>query len=230
MGGGGTHVCRELAGIGIGNIQIVDGDRIELSNLGRQFLYDYSDIGESKVSVAKRKIEDINPFINVIEVEKFVTSQEELVCILNNSDLVVLAADEPPIILMNWVNSICVEQGIPFLTLGVNEFHCVAGPFVVPKKSPCINCIDMEDNMINPYRYELINQLKNYEFPWKEAVFPPLISLISSIVSFEISRYLLTEKSVLVGRTLTINPIDWSFEWEEWHRNSMCTTCHSKVI
>lgn len=110
----GTHVCRELAGIGIGNIQIVDGDRIELSNLGRQFLYDYSDIGESKVSVAKRKIEDINPFINVIEVEKFVTSQEELVCILNNSDLVVLAADEPPIILMNWVNSICVEQGIPF--------------------------------------------------------------------------------------------------------------------
>ena len=59
-GGLGSPVVEFLSRAGVGNIGIVDNDKVSLSNLHRQSLYNTSDIGKSKVKIVKNKIRKIN--------------------------------------------------------------------------------------------------------------------------------------------------------------------------
>ena len=59
-GGLGSPAAEFLSRAGIGSVGIVDDDKVNLSNLHRQSLYNTSDIGKFKVKVAKDKIKKIN--------------------------------------------------------------------------------------------------------------------------------------------------------------------------
>ncbi|KRW90619.1 hypothetical protein SD51_13815, partial [Alicyclobacillus tengchongensis] len=60
VGGGGSNYVMQLVGLGVGNIRLVDHDKVELSNLSRQLPYEFADVGEYKVEAAKRYIEKRN--------------------------------------------------------------------------------------------------------------------------------------------------------------------------
>ena len=64
-GGLGCPAISYLAGAGIGTLGIVDGDRLEASNLHRQTLYDARDIGELKAGLAARRVAALNPSVAV---------------------------------------------------------------------------------------------------------------------------------------------------------------------
>ena len=68
MGGLGCPLFTYLASAGVGNIGIIDNDKVELSNLNRQTLFNLSDIGKLKVVQAKIKIEKVN---KTIKIKKF---------------------------------------------------------------------------------------------------------------------------------------------------------------
>lgn len=226
LGGGGTHMARELAGIGIGTLILVDGDRVEESNVARQELYDFGDLGKNKAITASKKIKKINPFVRVKAISHFIKSSKDLEYIIKGNDFVILTADEPVATILDWVNEACVKQNIPFLTIGTSEFVCSIGPFVIPHKTSCIHCIDLHENKKNPFRKRLIHQIKNYNYPWVEAVFPPLVSLIASVASFEICRFLVTDTSLLEGSSVTINPVNWTIKKFRWKRIENCSVCN----
>jgi adenylyltransferase/sulfurtransferase len=62
-GGLGSPVLTHLAGAGIGQIDICDSDRLEVSNLHRQFLFSQDQIGSLKAELAADRIRRQNPFI-----------------------------------------------------------------------------------------------------------------------------------------------------------------------
>ncbi|WP_336884796.1 HesA/MoeB/ThiF family protein [Frateuria defendens] len=64
-GGLGSPVIAYLAGAGVGTLGLVDGDRVDASNLHRQTLYDARDIGKPKVELAARRVAAINPSVQV---------------------------------------------------------------------------------------------------------------------------------------------------------------------
>ena len=59
MGGLGCPLLSYLASSGVCNIGIADNDKVELSNLNRQILFNTSDVGKLKVNQAKSKIKKI---------------------------------------------------------------------------------------------------------------------------------------------------------------------------
>ena len=61
IGGVGSFVCEALARAGIGNLILVDYDKIETTNLNRQIHALHSTIGEQKTEAMKNRILDINP-------------------------------------------------------------------------------------------------------------------------------------------------------------------------
>ncbi|MDD5954150.1 MAG: ThiF family adenylyltransferase, partial [Firmicutes bacterium] len=61
VGGVGGYVVEALARCGIGQLDLCDSDTISVSNINRQILATHSTLGQRKVDVAKRRIEDINP-------------------------------------------------------------------------------------------------------------------------------------------------------------------------
>ena len=65
VGGLGCPVADNLSRAGVGTIGIADYDKISLSNIHRQNLYNSKDIGKYKVDVVKKKIKSINPFTKI---------------------------------------------------------------------------------------------------------------------------------------------------------------------
>lgn len=75
VGGVGGYAVEALARSGIGALDLVDDDRVSLSNINRQILATHSTIGRHKVDVAAERLQDINPQIEVTTWKTFYTPQ-----------------------------------------------------------------------------------------------------------------------------------------------------------
>ncbi len=73
VGGLGCPVVDYLARAGVGNITIADNDKIRLSNIHRQSIYDTSDIGKLKVEIVKKKINRVNPHSKIKIIKQKIT-------------------------------------------------------------------------------------------------------------------------------------------------------------
>lgn len=75
VGGVGGYVAAGLARSGVQNIIIIDYDRVDITNINRQIIAYHSTIGKKKVDVLERMLKDINPSINVIKHDMFLTKE-----------------------------------------------------------------------------------------------------------------------------------------------------------
>src|SRR5436190_17756792 len=66
-GGLGCPISLYLAAAGVGTIGLADVDVVSPSNLQRQVLFGTGDVGEAKVTVAAKRLKDLNPDVRVIE-------------------------------------------------------------------------------------------------------------------------------------------------------------------
>lgn len=94
-GGLGAPMLQYLAAAGVGTIGIVDVDKVDASNLHRQILFGVSDIGRSKVEVARERLEQINPHIRINVHETRLTSGNAL-DIIRDYDIVADGTDNFP--------------------------------------------------------------------------------------------------------------------------------------
>ena len=90
----GSMVAMQLAGAGIGTIGIVDFDTIDISNLQRQFFFTTKDQGKSKSEILQQSIRSLNPLINVIALNTFLTSKKSLE-LFQDYDFIIDATDNP---------------------------------------------------------------------------------------------------------------------------------------
>ena len=74
-GGVGGYVVEALARAGVGSIDLIDNDDINITNINRQIIALHSTIGKSKVDIAKERILDINPNIKVFTHKIFFTPE-----------------------------------------------------------------------------------------------------------------------------------------------------------
>lgn len=70
----GGNVLIHLVSIGVGEIGICDGDKVEISNLHRQILFDLMDVGKNKARTASQKVKWKNPFSTIVPYDFMVDS------------------------------------------------------------------------------------------------------------------------------------------------------------
>lgn len=133
MGGWGTWCALQLALIGIGQLRVVDGDDVELSNLNRQVLYNDADVGQQKVTAAKNRIKSINPNVDVEVFDEFVTrDKDQIAKLLAKADLVVLAWASLGYYRKNTIEEVvhkyAQEHGIAVMELGGDPVDVSVGP------------------------------------------------------------------------------------------------------
>lgn len=115
-GGLGSTVLPLLVGAGVGFIRLYDGDRVELHNLHRQTLFDMADIGEPKVSAARRALIQRNPDCE-IDARAQVLSASLLPEALDSIDLVIDAADNFAITYQ--LSDACLLRSLPLVCASV---------------------------------------------------------------------------------------------------------------
>lgn len=148
------------------NIILIDGDKIEESNLNRQFLFKYSDIGKYKVDVLKQELLLRNPKLKIKSIPKYV-SEESFVELNEDSNcLVILSGDS--ISAVKGTTKYCVKNKIPFLNVGYLNDISVIGPFYIPTKSSCPFCnntLSLEEHGDNKI-LNILEKINNeYEAP-----------------------------------------------------------------
>ena len=75
IGGVGGYTVEALVRSGLGAIDLIDNDRFSLTNINRQIYATHKTLGEFKVDVAKDRIAEINPNVNVVTHKIFYTSE-----------------------------------------------------------------------------------------------------------------------------------------------------------
>jgi bacteriocin biosynthesis cyclodehydratase domain-containing protein len=140
VGGLGGWAAWALACCGIGEMWLIDGDRVEISNLNRQILYTEADIGQLKVECAAARLSAFNSGAKITATAQRLESEGDIAEFIAGSDVVIDAADWPAHDIERWCNAACFEAGIPYITM--SHFPPIArvGPLYVPGKTGCFIC------------------------------------------------------------------------------------------
>ena len=144
-GGLGSPVAEFLSRAGVGSIGIIDDDKVSLSNLHRQSLYNTSDVGKLKVKIAKDKIKKINPDTKVT-IYKIRLNNNNFKKIIVDYDYIVDGSDNFKTKFL--LNDFCLNFKKVLVTGAISKFdgHIFTFNFK-DKKIPCLRCFFQESNI-----------------------------------------------------------------------------------
>ncbi|MEC8624966.1 MAG: ThiF family adenylyltransferase [Bdellovibrionota bacterium] len=183
-GGIGTWLSYNLSASGVLDIKIIDSDIIEESNLTRQVLYTYEDIGTLKVDACKKRIEERNPNVKVTAIPKKIYSLEDMENFVGDVDLILLAGDGPHEINLI-INEYAYKKGIAWSRAGYHHQTAICGPFLIPGENQCYECLtDLKKPQKKlPYVSDINNR---YQTP----SFGPVNGIASTLLAKEAICYL----------------------------------------
>ena len=133
-GGIGAAVIPALAGAGVGHLTIIDGDRVDLSNLQRQPIYRSAEVGMAKVRLASDFVLARNPHVAVSAIGERI-DPANAAGLLANHDLVIDGTDNFATRLA--VSDTCVALGLPLLSAAAQQFQ---GQVALFRSRPCYRC------------------------------------------------------------------------------------------
>ena len=126
MGGLGCSAASSLVAAGIGTLNIIDGDNVDLSNLHRQHLYKPEDIGKDKVHVAKRSLENISRQTKINPFNYFLDQSNAKSC-FENMDIIIDATDN--IDSRQLIDKVSKEINLPMIYGSLYKFEGQVGIF-----------------------------------------------------------------------------------------------------
>jgi len=198
MGGLGCPVAEFLARAGVGSIGIIDFDKVDLSNIHRQSLYDIDDLNKSKVVAAKKKLKKINSGIKVrsykIRLNKINYSK-----IIKEYDYIVDGSDNFKTKFL--INDFC-KVSKKFLVSGaISKFdgHVFTFDFK-NKNTPCIRSFFQED--------KISDDILNCEY---EGILGTVAGIIGTIQANEILKKILDIGKNLNGYILILDLLNLNF-------------------
>lgn len=205
-GGLGSTVIANLASLGVGNLGIIDNDKLELSNLNRQYIHKFDNIGKNKVDSAKDWINKFNPDINV-EIYQTRLDESNYKDIISGYDLIIDCFDSYKSKFL--LNKITIENNKNLIHGGVTEFYGQV-MVIMPNKTACLSCLIPE---INPEAYVI------------KGVISPAVSTIASIQSMEAVKILLGIGTPLINQLLTYDGLKMEFKKINIQKNPNCSLC-----
>ena len=191
IGGLGCPLVTYLASSGVTNIGIVDYDKVELSNLNRQTLFDSSDIGKFKVTQAKIKIRKI---FNKIKVKVFRTkiSKKNIEKIFKNYEIICDGTDNFKTRYL--INDKCKKYKKILISAAISKFDGQLFKFNFKKTGPCFRCF-------MPEKPDQDNNCGS------EGIFSPLAGILGTMQANEVLKTILKLKDDLNNNILIFNSL-----------------------
>ena len=209
VGGLGNPITTRLVAMGIGKIRIIDRDVIELSNLHRQTMFDETDVGQVKVEVAAKKLQKLNPDVQIESLPISINDYTALDAV-EGCDLVIDALDS--VNARYALNKACVEKNIPFVTgaaVGVSGQAFT----ILPGKTACYSC--------------MFPALDEDSMPTCsiEGVHPSILSIIGGIEVAEAVKIIIGKTPSLADKILHVDLENLDFVMTRTFRADECPVC-----
>ncbi len=138
LGGLGSACAQYLAGAGVGQLVLADGDRVELSNLPRQVLHSEARVGRNKAESAAQTLAAMNAEV-ALSVLPHRLEPEELPELCRQVDIVVDATDN--FAARCALNQACIESGRPLVSAAAIRLEGQLAVFDTARGGPCYRCL-----------------------------------------------------------------------------------------
>ena len=198
MGGLGCPAAEFLTRAGIGFLGIIDHDKVNLSNIHRQSLYDYNDINKFKVIAAKNKLNKINAETE-IKCFKFKLSKNNFKNVFKNYDYIIDGSDNFETKFL--INDISLKFK-KFLVVGaISKFdgHVFTFDFK-NKKVPCIRSFFQEE--------KISDDILNCEY---EGILGTVAGMIGTLQANEVLKKILSIGKNLNNQILILDLLNLNF-------------------
>ena len=119
IGGLGCPAAENLVRAGIGTIGLIDNDVVNLSNIHRQSLYNSKDVKKLKVTVAAKKLKEINP-LTKIETYKLRLNERNIKNIIKNYEVIIDGSDNFKTKFL--INDYCMKLKKKLITGAISKF------------------------------------------------------------------------------------------------------------
>ena len=209
-GGLGSPALLYLAAAGIGTIGIVDFDRIDISNLQRQVLFDTQQVAQPKAEVARERLLALNPHLNVV-VFAIELRASNVMEILRGYDLVLDGTDR--FATRYLVNDACVLLRKPLVSAAIHRFEGQAFTYV-PQRGPCYRCLFPQP----PADGAVPNCAE-------AGVLGVLPGVMGTIQATEAIKLITGIGEPLLGRLLTYDALDMRFNEFSFAARTDCAVC-----
>ena len=137
VGGLGSPAALYLAAAGVGKITLVDGDIVDASNLQRQVVHGTGTVGVLKVESARRRLQDLNPTIEVVAHAEHLTADNAR-DLFATADVIVDACDN--FATRYLVNDACLMSAKPYVYASILRFEGQLAVFGATG-GPCYRCL-----------------------------------------------------------------------------------------
>ena len=201
-GGLGCPIIDYLSRSGVGTIGVADYDKVTLSNIHRQSLYNSQDIGKHKVEVLKKKIKLINPYTKIKTYKKKI-NKNNIDNIIKNFDIIVDGSDNFKTKFL--INKYSIKYKKILILGAISKFDGHVFTFNFKhRKTACLKCF---------YQSEPSDEVLNCE---TEGIIGPVAGIIANIQANEVLKKILNigvdlQNSILIVNLLSIKFKKFSF-------------------
>ena len=206
VGGLGCPLITYLAASGVGEIGILDFDKVEVSNLSRQTLYGSNDLGKFKVFQAKKHINKINKKIKIITYNKKLTSKN-IKDIFNKFDVICDGTDNYDTRYL--INDYCIKNKKILISAAISKFDGHLFKFNFKKKGPCYRCF-MPEKPIEESNCQT------------EGIFSPVAGIMGSLQANEVLKSILNTKDFLINHMIVFDSLKTEFRKLKISINPKC--------
>jgi len=208
-GGLGSPAALYLAAAGCGTVGLVDCDRVELSNLQRQVLFDSSGIARSKAEAGRERLASLNPEIRVLA-HALELKAANVRALFGGYDLVLDGTDR--LSTRYLINDACVILGLPLVSAAIHRFEGQVMTYV-PGRGPCYRCVfpqAPEGGVANCAQAGVLGVLPG---------------VLGTLQATEAIKLITGVGEPLTGRLLTYDALDMRFHEFRVARRPDCAVC-----
>ena len=210
-GGLGCPASLYLAAAGIGNLTLVDADKVDLTNLQRQILYRTESVGAQKVLAAKSALRALNPEVEIVPIDARVKARE-LDELTAKADIVLDCTDN--FATRHAINRACVQHRKPLVSGAAIRFDAQLMVFDLREPAaPCYACLFPEDAEVEEVQCSQMG------------VFAPLTGMVGSIQAMEAIKLLVGTGNSLSGRLLIVDANAAEWRTVRVARDPACKVC-----
>jgi adenylyltransferase/sulfurtransferase len=210
-GGLGSPVMTYLAAAGVGEIGIVDDDRVDFSNLQRQILHGTSDVGRLKTESAAGRLAEINPEVRVTRHETRFTAANAA-DLAEPYDLIIDGTDNFPTRYLS--NDLAVLTKKPNVYGSIHRFEGQVSVFAPHLGGPCYRCL-----FPDPPAPGMIPSCA------EGGVLGILPGIVGAMQANEAVKLLLGIGDPLVGRLVHFDALSFRFREIRLRRDPACAVC-----
>ena len=207
-GGLGCPIADLLCRAGVGEIGIIDHDKISLSNLNRQTLFNTNDINKYKVDILKKKLKKINPLVKVNVFKKKI-DEKNINSLIFKYKIIVDASDNFETKFLLNKNSIKFKKKLVVGAVSRFDGHIFVFNFN-NNKSACLKCF---------YQEKPSDEILNCD---EEGILGTTANVIGSLQANEIIKTIIDSKNNLNNSILILNTLNLKLRIVKFNKIKKC--------